>query len=358
MGAKTCVDATTIVECESGYLKSSNSLFCTACTTNCTSCPASPTNCSVCASGYYISSGLCRQCNISNCDICTSISNTLYCTTCSSAYYRSSSTTCSPCPLNCKACTSATVCTTCKTGYYIQGGGCARVATTIDSCDVYSNTTSNGTNKCSTCMTGSYLAASGVQCVPCSITCSACYGDHFGRCTACASNAKLFNQMCIPLSFLASNKVQLYYTPSADANSRLTGGTPVCSSLLYSGTTINLQLSSLSAYKLVIQYRLFTDVVSQAYNVSLNSSTNSTSVLTTNSSYNTTAQVSSALGYQLCSANNMTNLYYAHINSVTFTSVKLNNTLSFASVSSSLFLYLAEVLVVAYKCSPLCLECS
>lgn len=67
MGAKTCSDQTSIIECNPGYLKSSNSLFCTQCTSNCISCPSSNTVCSVCQNGYYVSSGICRKCNISNC---------------------------------------------------------------------------------------------------------------------------------------------------------------------------------------------------------------------------------------------------------------------------------------------------
>lgn len=317
MGAKTCADATTIVECESGYLKSSNSLFCTACPANCVSCPSSTSVCSVCASGYYMSAGVCRRCNITNCDICTAVSSSVYCTTCASGYYRSSSTVCSACPLNCRVCSSATVCTTCRSGYYIQGGGCALVSTLIDSCDVYSNATVNTVNKCTTCMNGYYVSTTGLQCVPCSIMCSSCYGDHYGRCTACNSNAKLFNQMCIPYSYTSSSKVQLYYTAAADGI-RLGGGSNICSSLLYTGTAIRLELNGLSAYKLVVKYRIFTDAPSQAYNLSLNSSTNSSTTLTSNTSYSTTMQVSSALGYQLCTNSSSNASYYSHINTSTF----------------------------------------
>ncbi len=44
------------------------------------------------------------------------------------------------------------------------------------------------------------------------------------------------------------------------ANSNFMGGSSVGGSFLYQGVTINLNLKNLAAYKLVINYKLFSDI--------------------------------------------------------------------------------------------------
>lgn len=229
VGAQSCVDQTTIQSCQTGYLKSSNSMFCTPCPSNCLSCPSSSSTCAVCATGYFLSSGQCKACNVTNCAVCTAVGANVFCTTCTSGYYKFNNTVCSSCPLNCLSCTSSTICTGCNTGYYIQGGGCSLVSSSllIPNCLYYSNTTSGGKYLCTSCQSGYYLSSTSLQCVPCSIVCTSCYGNHFGRCTACASNALLFNQMCIPLSYTSSTQMQVYFTPTSNPNEFL-GGTTIC----------------------------------------------------------------------------------------------------------------------------------
>jgi hypothetical protein len=87
--------------------------------------------------------------------------------------------------------------------------------------------------------------------------------------------------MCVPMPYYTSTQMQIYYTAANNVNDFM-GGTLTCSEFLYSGTTISLQLGSLSAYKLVISYRLFTDQPSQQYSIILNST--SYSSLSSNSS--------------------------------------------------------------------------
>lgn len=83
-----------------------------------------------------------------------------------------------------------------------------------------SNVTVSNNNgyQCNTCQASYYISniniSSPSQCLPCSILCIQCYGNHFGRCTACASNAVLYNQMCIPLPYVSNSVMQLYYTPT------------------------------------------------------------------------------------------------------------------------------------------------
>lgn len=333
VGAKTCVNPTNIIDCQSAYLKSSNSLFCTPCTSNCVTCPSTPSTCTVCATGYYVSSGSCRLCNVSNCATCVGVGSSVYCSQCSEGYYRVNNTLCGSCPLNCRVCSSSSICTTCKTNYYIQGGGCSPVLTPIANCLVSSNQTTNSINKCTTCSPNFYLSSSSLQCIPCSLTCSACYGDHFGRCTACNNNSKLFNQMCLPYPYLDSNKMQLFYTPSANGG-LFSGGTVMCGGLMLQGTTISVDLSGLAAYKLVVNCKIFTDIAGQQFSLTLNSfSTNNSSPSTLSF-----VQSSSSSAFQLCPSSNSS--LFSSVSSVTFSTVKLSNTLALAS-SSSMQVYLS-----------------
>lgn len=226
-GAKTCLDSTTISECLSGYLKSSNSLFCSPCASNCLTCPSSTSTCTSCATTYYIQSSQCVKCTISNCDSCYLFQSNVYCSACSSSYYRQTNTTCSSCTSSCKTCTSSTVCTVCKTGYYIQSGACLSITTTILNCDTYSATKSGSINLCSTCLTGYYVSDTGLQCLPCSVTCNSCYGDHFGKCTSCTSTSKLFNQMCLPYPHISQTSSQIFLTPASDSQT-FSGGSLGC----------------------------------------------------------------------------------------------------------------------------------
>ncbi len=363
IGAQSCVDSTNIISCNAGYLKSSNSLFCTPCISNCISCPSSTNVCTVCITGYYVVSGQCKLCNVSNCATCVAVGMTVYCSACNTGYYRVNNTLCGSCPLKCQICSSSTICTTCTTGYYINAGGCSPVNTIIPNCSVYSNQTSNNMNKCTTCISGYYLSTSALQCIPCSITCTTCYGDHFGRCTACTNTSKLFNQMCIPYTYIATNQLQLYYTAANNGNignnNNFIGGNVICGSLLYQGSSISINLNSLASYKLVINYRLFSDIPNQLFTLSLNSNTTSTSLYSTLNNNNVTntsySQSTSTLSYQLCTLLNITASYYSQISTVTFTSVLLSNTLIFTSVSPTLNLYISEILITAYQCSGLCL---
>jgi hypothetical protein len=70
--------------------------------------------------------------------------------------------------------------------------------------------------------------------------------------------------MCIPYSYISSNQLQLYYTASGNgANSNFMGRSSICRSFLYQGVTISLNLDNLDAYKLVVNYRLFSDIPGQ-----------------------------------------------------------------------------------------------
>ena len=70
--------------------------------------------------------------------------------------------------------------------------------------------------------------------------------------------------MCIPYSYISSNQLQLYYTSSGNrANTNFMGESSICRSFLYQGVTISLNLYNLGAYKLVVNYKLFSDIPGQ-----------------------------------------------------------------------------------------------
>jgi hypothetical protein len=157
-------------------------------------------------------------------------------------------------------------------------------------------------------------------CYPCSISCTACYGLHFGACTACINTATLFNQMCLINNYVSNTVYQLYYSfPSA--SSVLTQGMQDCNRYLYSGTTITLGFNSLGTSKITIKWRLFSIGGSSTYSVVWSNSENNQST-----SYSTNS--SSGQAFPLCSSNS-SQLYYLHIGSQTLSTIKINNNLSF-----------------------------
>ena len=115
----------------------------------------------------------------------------------------------------------------------------------------------------------------------------------------------------------------------------LSGGTVECTNF-YVGNTIHLLLNDLSSYKITLKFMLFSVNSGQAYTVALNN--NSVSLTTSSTSYS------------ICGT-----AYIHQYSDLNFSDIALNNTLTFISVSN---LYLAEILVIAYKCNDLCLECS
>lgn len=318
MGAKSCSSSTAIIDCQTGYRKSSNSLYCTTCPSNCISCPNSDTVCSSCATGYYLNtSSLCSQCVISNCLTCIRSGSTIGCTSCNSGYILSSGT-CKSCPNNCKTCTSASVCTVCNTGYFISSGTCVSTSNSVTNCQTYSSST-----VCSSCST-SYFLSSNV-CYPCSLLCSACIGPHFGLCTTCNSNAAYFNEMCLITNFPSTTTYNLYFSFPASIG-LITNGALSCASQYITGTSITLNLNNLKAYKLEISWKIYSKSSSTSYTVALSNTAGNT-----NSTYTT----SSTLNYNNICDNDSSTYYYLDIQkSQIFSSIKILNTLTFSTINN------------------------
>jgi hypothetical protein len=107
----TCTpnNPTVCTSCIAGYSYQSSSNICNPIT----SCQGA---CSVCPIGYNLIEGLCEQCFIDNCQLCSFVLNT--CLICNYGYYLNvTSSSCSLCPTGCSSCTSSQLCTACSSGY-------------------------------------------------------------------------------------------------------------------------------------------------------------------------------------------------------------------------------------------------
>ena len=72
--------------------------------------------------GFYLDSGLCRACGVDNCETC---GNSSVCLHCNSGYYVSGGVCvqCNNSIGNCDVCSSGGVCFDCHEGYYLSGVG-------------------------------------------------------------------------------------------------------------------------------------------------------------------------------------------------------------------------------------------
>ena len=174
-----CTDPLNCILCESGYYLSSGT--CKECSTkNGYSCDSGiPNECTVCNHGYHLTSGKsCVACP-QNCDIC---SDTHICSTCSSGFHVNSDGICSPCTLNCAECTNDDTCSVCNDGYFIQSSiqKCLQCPSECATCHAY------GT--CTACINGYYLGKNGglpsYQCEKCKFPCSTCTEEE-DQCLSC-----------------------------------------------------------------------------------------------------------------------------------------------------------------------------
>ncbi len=311
-GAKTCSSSTAIIDCNSGFKKSSNSLYCTGCPSNCISCPVVDTTCASCGTGYYLNSGQCIKCTIPNCSACLKSGSTIACTTCNSGFLLNSGT-CNNCPFNCRTCSSASVCTACNTGYYILGGACSPVNVPVTNCITYSSS-----NSCSSCNSGFYLTNN--ICYPCSLLCSACDSTHFGRCLSCNPNAAFFNRMCLITNFPSPSTFNTYYS-FPGSSSLVTSGSLGCGNQYITGTKITINLNNLRAFKLEISWKVYSRSGSSTYTVGLSNLGGTTSGV-----YST----SGSLRFSGLCAGDLSTFYNLGIErSQMFRSIKKENTLSF-----------------------------
>lgn len=119
--------------------------------------------------------------------------------------------------------------------------------------------------------------------------------------------------MCIVDAFPSISKVMRYVGLPGSLDD-FTGGSLFCVNL-YQGTTISIQLNDLSAYKIDVHVRVYTQTGSQSYTLTMNSNSHTLQSTTTQ--------------YSLCSSS-----LYISDNTVTFSDITINNTLTISSASS------------------------
>ncbi len=217
----SCSSTTTCTGCQSFYTLASNKCTptCASSVTNCFRC-SSDTQCSLCNAGYTLSGNTCSAiCSISSCSVCATSTT---CALCNTNYALNSGKTlclltCSV--TNCKTCNSTTDCQTCNTGYnrvtasgktycvpicptgYVNTGTaasptCQLCSTAISNC----NSCQEGTSGvvCTSCPTGYYLEGTGKACTLCSSVISHCWTcSGPTTCKECMNNYYYLSGSCV-----------------------------------------------------------------------------------------------------------------------------------------------------------------
>ncbi len=179
--------------CPANYFWDKTSTDCSKCPDGCSVCSTSDT-CTTCFSNFYMDNGVCKAALGNNCDTAHPMGT---CRTCiASAYYRATDNTCNDCSIipNCLTCDSNTKCTTCATGYFVDGGNCTACPTNLTNCDACSSAT-----LCDQCKTGYYWNTTTLKCDACMSGCTACSNPT--NCMRCGpgfrSDANFICQTCI-----------------------------------------------------------------------------------------------------------------------------------------------------------------
>ncbi|ELP92662.1 protein serine/threonine kinase, putative [Entamoeba invadens IP1] len=194
----TCKDGYKATKVEGDFVECES---CEQITANCKTCD-SDFNCIECDSPLLLNTtggNHCSECTLANCLLCSATS--FGCETCESGYYRGSDLMCHSCSIDtegtCKTCTSTTECSTCNTGYFIDGVTC-KACDTITGCESCLTTS----RECTKCVSGNYLDTDK--------TCKTC--DTITNCSSCSPTSKvctecdatkasyLYNDACLPCS--------------------------------------------------------------------------------------------------------------------------------------------------------------
>lgn len=145
------------------------------------------------------SASFCTSCNSSSSFPYLNVTNStiqICVATCDAGMYPQTSTSpaqCTSCVSPCATCTSATICITCRSGFYLQGNN-----TCASTCPANTSIANNSTNKCDSC---------DPICLTCSgttATCTSCSTPNVyynGACqSSCPSGGTLapFNGICTP----------------------------------------------------------------------------------------------------------------------------------------------------------------
>lgn len=184
---------TTCTQCTSDYGPVNG--LCIACTNSiiqgglCIRCSMNDGNfCYQCIIGYAPDvNGICKACFDALCVNC--VRNVTECANCTTGYGVDLATNmCIACQNPCFDCagTDATLCTSCFSGYYINGNTCT-------GCSIASCLACTSSTTCSHCVDGTYRSMSG-SCIVCPIHCTLCEFDPISSqpsCTECQTSYAL-----------------------------------------------------------------------------------------------------------------------------------------------------------------------
>jgi hypothetical protein len=129
-----------VLNCPTGLYSNPATGNCTGCSGSCDTCSVTSSNCTSCLNGLALFNYTCV-------------------TNCTDGYYLLNSQ-CNACNVNCSTCSSATVCITCKFGFYFYSGNC------VDQCPSTFPVTTTGS--CTDCTDTNCLVCDSLdQCSSC-----------------------------------------------------------------------------------------------------------------------------------------------------------------------------------------------
>lgn len=190
---------------------------CIICIINCEIC-ATDSTCQVCFPQYFVSSSAdsclpcsssCLQCEI-QAERCTSCHSPKYffnydcLDVCPDGLYPDDNLKiCKACPAECSTCLDSSTCSTCKSGYYLDGTQCLPChsscleCTSISTCSKCNSAFFFYDNFCFPfCPQGTFLVPYANYCEICHTSCKNC-SHSFDRCFFCISTKYLFDYQCL-----------------------------------------------------------------------------------------------------------------------------------------------------------------
>lgn len=156
--------------------------------------------CQLCKEGYFIESDplthieFCVPCALDNCKACNGI-GVNDCTECNDGYYLHTFSTgakeCKVCEGGCTICSTATICSSCKEGYFLN------TKSECENCHPpCTNCSGSDGSICSKCE-DKYYHTTDDKCLSCNSPCDTCFGPSATECNTCADGYHLFGSSCL-----------------------------------------------------------------------------------------------------------------------------------------------------------------
>ncbi|KAL4438372.1 hypothetical protein ABPG74_009411 [Tetrahymena malaccensis] len=188
------------LSCNDGYSLQGNKCVEATCHSSCQSCSGPNSNqCTSCPAGKYLDSrNTCQYCQ-QPCENC--YKSATECTTCSYGYFMDrfsgkcvSENSCDSSCLDCSAFRDPTKCTSCRDGFFVNNEG------RCQKCDESCSTCTQKSTNCIKCTKGwEYDAKRQICYMNCHESCSGCTAAYDPKsCKRCAFNYVMLNNVCVP----------------------------------------------------------------------------------------------------------------------------------------------------------------